>query len=80
MNRNQPTSMSNSFHAHGLAGIDLHHTASRREAQRVADSNAQAVGRSTTSLFRQRLGSMMIALGEHLAGHKPVQPRTARFV
>ena len=80
MNRNQLTSMSDRFLALGLAGIDLHHTAARREQQRIADGNARALGRSVTGPFRQRLGSMMIALGEHLAGHKPVQPRAARFV
>ncbi len=80
MHRTQPTSMSNSFRNHGLAGIDLHHTAARREQQRIADHNARALGRSATGAFRQRLGSMMIALGQHLAGHKPVQPHTARFV
>lgn len=80
MNRNQPTSMSDSFNAHGLAGIDLHHAATRRMEQRVSDSHARALGRSGVTPFRQRLGSLMIALGQHLAGRKPVQPRAAHPV
>lgn len=80
MNHTQPTSMSDSFHAHGLAGIDLHHKATRREEQRLADQNARALGRSGAGPFRQHIGAMMIALGNRLAGHKPVQPRTARLV
>jgi hypothetical protein len=80
MNRTQPSSMSDSFHAHGLAGIDLHHTATRRAEERIADRITRATGRSNVGVFRQHLGSLMIALGNHLAGQNPVQPRTARFV
>ncbi len=68
MNRNQPTTMSDSFHSHGLAGIDLHHITTRRDAERTAGHNARALGRPHVGVIRQHLSSLMIALGNHLAG------------
>jgi uncharacterized membrane protein YedE/YeeE len=72
--------MSDSFHSHGLAGIDLHHATARRNEERFADSTARAINRSEVGPIRQVIGSLMIALGDRLAGQPTSQPRTARFV
>ncbi len=61
--------MSDSFFAHGLAGIDTHHAAATR-------GNATALVREGTPLhlrLRQSLGTLFIASGNLVAGQRSSQ-------
>jgi len=66
MHRPSTPTMSDSFHTHGLIGIDLHHV----QAQRATHPNFSAPRQTVWTGVRHALGTFCITAGTVLAGER----------
>jgi hypothetical protein len=70
MQRRPTSTMSDSFHRHGLAGIDVHHVESTR--YRPATSSIRR--RALIDVLRQAAATVLIATGTFIAGEHRSEP------
>ena len=70
MHRPSSSTMSDSFHTHGLIGIDLHYAQDRRTAQLGTSLPRQ----SAWTGMRRALATFCIAAGTMLAGKEVLSP------
>jgi hypothetical protein len=66
MHRPSTSTMSSSFHTHGLIGIDVHHV----QAQRAVEFGTTVPGRSMWTGMRHALAALCITVGTMLAGEE----------
>lgn len=75
-----PQSPSSTFFAHGLHSIEPHHRTQRLALEAVQQRSVAMSARQATGPVRRHTGSLLIALGQLIAGCRTARPHTARFV
>ena len=74
MRRPPVTTMSSSFHTHGLIGIDLHHVQAER-ARTFERANRQ----SPLSAIRHALAAVFISAGTRLVGNETAPAHSTEY-
>lgn len=75
-----PQSPANAFFANGLHSIETHHHTQRHMAEAAQQRSVAMSAPQATGPVRRQAGSLLIALGQLIAGCRTARPHTARFV